>query len=125
MEENQEMQPTRRQRHSAKFKQKVVQACMQPGMSIASITLHYHLNANLLRRWVAAHEEHNMALYTEGFSRFITFTTASVATGWGESCRAGFAPAVRPFLCTAHKNRTLSLKPALGPHDFPLANDGT
>ena len=44
-----------------------------------------------------------MTLYTGGSSRFVTFTTAPIATGWSESCRAGFAPAGRPCLCTAHK----------------------
>ena len=44
-----------------------------------------------------------MTLYTGGFSRFVTSTTAPIATGWNESCRAGFAPAERPCLRTAHK----------------------
>ncbi len=43
-----------------------------------------------------------MTLYTGGFSRFVTSTTAPIATGWNESCRAGFAPAGKPCLCTAH-----------------------
>ena len=43
----------RRRRHSAEFKAKAVQECMQPGVSIAAIALHHRLNANLLRRWVA------------------------------------------------------------------------
>jgi transposase-like protein len=29
---------------------------MHPGVSIAAVALHYRLNANLLRRWVADHE---------------------------------------------------------------------
>ncbi len=41
-------------------------------------------------------------LYTRGFSRFVTSTTAPVATGRSESCRTGFAPAERQRLCTAH-----------------------
>lgn len=61
MEENQQVQPKRRRRHSAEFKQKVVQACLQPGVSIAAIALHHRLNANLLRRWVAAHEVRDVA----------------------------------------------------------------
>jgi hypothetical protein len=44
-----------------------------------------------------------MTLSTGGFSRFVTSTSAPIATGWNESCRAGFAPAERPCLCTAHK----------------------
>jgi hypothetical protein len=48
-------------------------------------------------------------LYTGGFSRFVTSATAPIATGWSESCRAGFAPAKRPRLFTAH--HSLSLRP--------------
>ncbi|WP_455285734.1 IS66-like element accessory protein TnpA [Cupriavidus necator] len=47
----------RRRRHSAEFKAKAVQDCMQPGVSIAAVALHHRLNANLLRRWVAEQEE--------------------------------------------------------------------
>jgi hypothetical protein len=41
-------------------------------------------------------------LCTEGFSRFVTSTTAPIATGWSDSCRAGLTPAGRPCLGTAH-----------------------
>jgi hypothetical protein len=42
------------------------------------------------------------ALYIGGFTRFVTSTTAPIATGRSESCRAGFAPAERQRLGTAH-----------------------
>lgn len=45
---------------------------------------------------------HMMTLYTGGFSRFVASTAAPIATGWSESCRAGFAPAGKPCLRTAH-----------------------
>jgi transposase-like protein len=61
MEQIEEVRPTRRRRHSPEFKQKVVQACRKPGVSIAAIALHYRLNANLLRRWVAACEARDTA----------------------------------------------------------------
>ncbi len=51
----------RRRRHSAEFKARVVQDCMQPGVSIAAVALHHRLNANLLRRWVAEQEERDAA----------------------------------------------------------------
>jgi transposase len=57
MEVNPEGQPARRRRHSTAFKAEAVKACLQPGVSIAAVALHYRLNANLLRRWVAAQEE--------------------------------------------------------------------
>jgi transposase len=56
MEENREVKPARRRRHSEAFKAEAVKACMQQGVSIAAVALHYRLNANLLRRWVVAHE---------------------------------------------------------------------
>ncbi len=43
-----------------------------------------------------------MTLSIEGFNRFVTSTVAPIATGWSESCRAGFAPAERPCIGTAH-----------------------
>jgi transposase len=61
MEENVELGPARRRRHSAEFKAQAVKACMQPGVSIAAVALHYRLNANLLRRWVADREERDAA----------------------------------------------------------------
>jgi hypothetical protein len=30
-----------------------------------------------------------VTLYTEGFGRFVSSTTAPIATGWSESCRVG------------------------------------
>lgn len=57
MDENVDVQRARRRRHSAEFKAQAVRACMQPGVSMAAVALHYRLNANLLRRWVAVQEE--------------------------------------------------------------------
>ena len=57
MEENVDVQRTRRRRYSAEFKAQAVNACMRPGISIAAVALHHRLNANLLRRWVSDREE--------------------------------------------------------------------
>ncbi|MGE8453727.1 MAG: IS66-like element accessory protein TnpA [Pseudomonadales bacterium] len=51
------VQPTRRRRHSKEFKAQVVRAAMQPNVSIAAVALHYRLNANMVRSWVATQEE--------------------------------------------------------------------
>lgn len=45
----------KRRRHSEEFKRQVIEACMQPGVSVAAIALANGLNANYLRRWVRAH----------------------------------------------------------------------
>jgi hypothetical protein len=41
-----------RRRHPADFKHGVIQACMQPGVSIAAIALANGLNTNMVRKWV-------------------------------------------------------------------------
>jgi len=40
-------------RHGAEFKEQVIRACGQPGVSVASVALANGLNANMLRRWVS------------------------------------------------------------------------
>lgn len=42
----------RRRRHSAQFKEAVIQECMRPGVSMAAVALAHSLNANMLRKWV-------------------------------------------------------------------------
>jgi transposase len=54
-----------RRRHSAEFKAAVIQACQQPGVSIAAIALANGLNANMLRKWVIDSEGSNPAEATE------------------------------------------------------------
>lgn len=41
-----------RRRYDGEFKKSVIQACRQPGISIAAIALANGLNANMLRKWV-------------------------------------------------------------------------
>jgi transposase-like protein len=55
MGENKPVSLTRRRLHSDEFKAEAIKACLQPGVSIAAIALHYRLNANMLRTWVAAY----------------------------------------------------------------------
>jgi transposase len=42
----------RRRRHSEEFRERVVEACRAPGVSVAALALANGLNANLLRRWI-------------------------------------------------------------------------
>lgn len=42
----------RRRRHSEEFRERVVEACRAPGVSVAAVALVNGLNANLLRRWI-------------------------------------------------------------------------
>jgi transposase len=47
------------QRHSypKSFKAQVVQECLQPGASIASVALGHGINANLVRKWIPLHRD--------------------------------------------------------------------
>jgi transposase len=51
-----------RRRHPEEFKRQVVEACLQPGISMAAVALANGLNANLVRRWV---KDRNSAQQTE------------------------------------------------------------
>ncbi|MGI4937023.1 MAG: transposase, partial [Janthinobacterium lividum] len=44
--ENQRIQlPVGRRRYSMEFKSRLVQACMEPGVSVAAVALHHQINA--------------------------------------------------------------------------------
>jgi hypothetical protein len=47
------------QRHSytKTFKAQVVQECLQPGASIASVALGHGINANLVRKWIPLYRD--------------------------------------------------------------------
>jgi transposase len=44
----------RKRRHSDDFKDELVRACAEPGVSVAGIALANGVNANLLRKWMHA-----------------------------------------------------------------------
>ena len=46
-----------RRRYTEEFKKQATEACLIPGVSIASVALANCLNANLLRRWVTERQE--------------------------------------------------------------------
>ena len=46
-----------RRTHAPEFKAQVIEACLQPGVSLAGVALANGLNANYLRRWVKEHRE--------------------------------------------------------------------
>lgn len=49
-----EKAPRRKRRHSEEFKDELVRACSEPGVSVAGIALANGVNANLLRKWMGA-----------------------------------------------------------------------
>jgi transposase len=47
----------RRRRFDPQAKRELVQACLQPGVSVARMALEHKLNANLLRKWISQHQQ--------------------------------------------------------------------
>jgi len=45
-----------RRRYDPVSKQRLVEACLQPGVSLAGVALRHGVNANLLRKWVAGQQ---------------------------------------------------------------------
>lgn len=80
MEDQVEIQTPRRRRHSTTFKAEAVRACMHPGVSIAAVALHYRVNANLLRRWIAAHEASDVVERTPSPAALAEFVSVPIAT---------------------------------------------
>jgi transposase-like protein len=78
MEDFVEVQTPRRRRHTAEFKAEAVAACMRPGVSIAAMALHYRINANLLRRWIAAVEAKDVVERAAGVSEFVPVPLATL-----------------------------------------------
>jgi len=46
-----EKTPTKRRRYSSAFKAEILEACSQPGASVASIAMQHGINANLVHKW--------------------------------------------------------------------------
>ena len=66
-------------RHGAEFKQQVIRACKQPGVSVASVALANGLNANMLRRWVS--EAGRVGLVAAGSQGAVALSAAGMADG--------------------------------------------
>jgi len=46
-------------RYDPEAKRELVEACLQPGISVARIALEHGINANLLRKWINQYRENN------------------------------------------------------------------
>ena len=48
-----------KRRYDRQSKRRLVEACLQPGVSVAGLALKAGVNANLLRRWIKLHQQRN------------------------------------------------------------------
>ena len=55
-----------RRRYDPASKQRLVEACLQPDVSLAGLALQHGVNANLLRKWVAEHQRQQRNGVAEG-----------------------------------------------------------
>jgi hypothetical protein len=62
---------------------------------------------------LSARQSPKATLCTEGFSRFVTSTTAPIATGWSDSCRAGLPPLEDRAFARRTKSMSYLLSPFL------------
>ncbi|GAB3629709.1 transposase [Pandoraea terrae] len=46
-----------KRRYDSQSKRRLVEACLQPGVSVAGLALKAGVNANLLRRWIKLHQQ--------------------------------------------------------------------
>ncbi|SDJ47040.1 transposase [Paraburkholderia steynii] len=46
-----------KRRYDRRTKQKLVEACLEPGASVAGLALKHGVNANLLRKWIKLHRQ--------------------------------------------------------------------
>jgi len=55
-----------RRRYDLASKRRLVEACLQPDVSLAGLALQHGVNANLLRKWVAEHQREQRTGVAEG-----------------------------------------------------------
>ncbi len=79
-----------RRRHPPEFKLRIVQACQQPGVSIAAVALANGLNANMVRKWVIEAEAADRAGDTQPVDQ------SRIQAGPVSAPVAGFIPIPAP-----------------------------
>jgi transposase-like protein len=79
-----------RRRHDGEFKKSVIDACRQPGISIAAVALANGLNANMLRKWVIDTDARHRVVAE--FEQSVPTTSAAMAL----TTAVGFIPLSLP-----------------------------
>jgi transposase len=60
-------QVPKRRFYSPELKLQIVQACAQPGASIAGVALQHGINANILHRWIREHSQGMLVVQPQAF----------------------------------------------------------
>jgi transposase len=85
----------RRRRFDRQAKRELVQACLQPGVSVARMALDHGLNANLLRRWISdyAREHRGDVARSPAIENATPAFVPVVQIGGAQMCEVRQAPA--------------------------------
>jgi transposase len=88
-----------RRRYDPASKRRLVEACLQPGVSLANLALRHGVNANLLRKWVIGQQRqqrHSGAVGMIGGAPEVFVPVAGVAGLPGPLGPPPIEPCVRP-----------------------------
>ena len=78
-----------RRRYDPASKERLIEACLRPGVSLAGVALQHGVNANLLRKWVVRHRQAVMpgvepvAAQLPGAATFVRVETAALPAAAG------------------------------------------
>ncbi|HEY4541135.1 MAG TPA: transposase [Noviherbaspirillum sp.] len=123
-----------RRRYDAQAKRALVEAALQPGVSLAGLALKHGVNANLLRKWVVRHQragnathEPSAATPAQAFVPVVEVTHAEAQADeprWPTPPAASPAPLVRttPAHLKAHLPNGVVLELACGEQDATLVS---
>lgn len=69
-------------------KRKLIEACLQPGVSVAGLALKHRVNANLLRKWIRQHQRaHGRGVVESARSAFVPVVEQGSAAPLAEQRR--------------------------------------
>jgi len=66
-----------RRRYDPVSKERLIEACLRPGVSVSALALQHGLNANLVRKWIACRRQQEVVadLSAQGSSAFVRIET--------------------------------------------------
>ncbi len=83
-----------RRRYDPASKERLIEACLRPGVSLAGLALQHGVNANLLRKWVVRHRQavvpgvEPVAAQLPDPAAFVRVETAALSAAAGEAAQS-------------------------------------
>ena len=95
-----------RRRYDPVSKQRLVEACLQPGVSLAGVAMRHGVNANLLRKWVAGQQRQRNGVAVGAIDRATeVFVPVVELCGVAGPLEPSAPPAVQPPVQPAKAGR--------------------